>query len=118
MIRISCIANGWKNRQSQTFRTRVGVQLVFAPRRIYERSVAVLWYILVRLWVELFVSQGLIQAETTVSTKASTWNKGNKDGNFSPYNCCLTIVLQCSDRKFLQSDCARKQVTMNMKGPQ
>ena len=34
-----------------------------------------------RLWVELFVSQGLIQAETTVGKKTSTWSKGNKDGN-------------------------------------
>ena len=42
----------------------------FAPRRHYGLSVAVWWYILVRLLVELFVSQGLMQAETTISTKA------------------------------------------------
>ena len=48
---------------------RVGVQLVFAPRRQYGISVAAWWYILVRLWVELFVSQ-VIQAETTVSRKS------------------------------------------------
>ena len=34
-----------------------------------------------RLWVELFVSQGLTQAETTVVRKTSAWSKGNKDGN-------------------------------------
>ena len=34
-----------------------------------------------RLWVELFVSQGSIQAETTVNRKAPTWSAGNKDGN-------------------------------------
>ena len=34
-----------------------------------------------RLRVELFVSQGLIEAETTVTRKASTLSKGNKDGN-------------------------------------
>ena len=50
---------------------RAGVQLVFAPRRHYGLSVAVWWYILVRHSLELFVSQGLIQAE----------GKGNKDGN-------------------------------------
>ena len=49
--------------------------------RSYALSVAVWWYVLVRLWVELFVSQILIQVETTVSRKASTWSKGNKDGN-------------------------------------
>ena len=38
---------------------------VFAPRRHYGFSVAVWRYILVRLGVELFVSQGLIQTETT-----------------------------------------------------
>ena len=57
------------------------VQLVFAPCKHYGLSVAVWWYILVRLWGELFVSQGLIQAETTVSKRSSTWSKGNKDGN-------------------------------------
>ena len=41
---------------------KAGVQLIFTPRRPYRLSVAVLWYILVRLWMELFVPQGLIQA--------------------------------------------------------
>ena len=50
-----------------------------SPRRHYGVSVAVLGYILVRLWVLLCVSQDLIQAETTVSIKASTWSNGNKD---------------------------------------
>ena len=48
---------------------RVGVQLVFAPLRRYGLSVAaVRWYILMRLWLELFVSQ----AETTVIRKTSS----------------------------------------------
>ena len=34
-----------------------------------------------RLWVELFVSQGLTQAETTVVRKTSASSKGKKDGN-------------------------------------
>ena len=34
-----------------------------------------------RLWVELFVSQGLVVAETTVNRKVSTWSEGNKDDN-------------------------------------
>ena len=54
-----------------------------------------------RLCVELLVSQELIQAETTVSRKAST-----------PQSCCF--VLQCSDRKCIQSGYEGKQVTMNM----
>ena len=58
-----------------------GAQLVFAPRRCYVLSVVVWWYILVRLFGEIIVSQGLMQAETTVSRKASTWSKGNNDGN-------------------------------------
>ena len=60
---------------------RVGDQALFAPRRRYGVSGAVWWYILVRLWVELFVSQGLIKAETTVSRKISSWSKGNEDRN-------------------------------------
>ena len=59
----------------------MGVQLVFAPCRRYGVSVAVLWYILVRLLVELFVSSGQIQADIAVSRKASTWSKGNKNDN-------------------------------------
>ena len=59
---------------------RVSVQLVFALFRRYGLSVPVWWYILVRLWVKLFVSQGLIQAAMAVSRKASTWSYkyGNK----------------------------------------
>ena len=59
----------------------MGGHLVFAPLRLYGLSVAVWWYILVILLVELFVSQGLIKVETTVNRKASIWSKGNKDGN-------------------------------------
>ena len=62
-------------------RKKGGAQLVFAPRSCYVLSVAVWWYILVRLFGEIIVSQGLMQAETTVSRKASTWSKGNNDGN-------------------------------------
>ena len=102
---------------------KVGVQLIFAPRRWYRLSVAVWWYILVRLYlVKLFASQGLIQAFlglfdehrliccniTCFSSKTSTWDKGNKDSDPFPHNCCLITVLQCSSRRFLQSDCARK----------
>ena len=59
---------------------RVGFQLVFAPCR-HGLSVAVWWYILVRFWVKLFLSQGLIQVVTTVNRKAATQSKGHKDGN-------------------------------------
>ena len=38
---------------------RVGVQLVFTPRRHYVLSFAVWWYILERISVELFASQDL-----------------------------------------------------------
>ena len=68
MIQRCRIADGW-----------VSIQLVFAPRGRYGLSVTVWSYILVTLWVELFVSQSLIQGETTVSRKASTWSKGNKN---------------------------------------
>ena len=75
MIEISCITYGLKNEQSQIYRThtptRMGVHLAFGTSRQYGLSFAGWWYILVRLWVELFVSQGLIQTETTVSRKAS-----------------------------------------------
>ena len=54
---------------------------VFTPLTCYGISVVVYWYVLVRLWVELFVSKGLIQAETAVSKKASTWSKNNKNDN-------------------------------------
>ena len=37
------------------------------PLRCYEVSVLVYWYLFVRLWVELFISKGLVQIETTVS---------------------------------------------------
>ena len=43
----------------QEISARVDVELVFAPYRSYGTSVAVLWYIFMRIWVELFVSQGL-----------------------------------------------------------
>ena len=59
----------------------MGVKLVLKPRRHYGISVGVKWYILVRLWVKVFVSQGLIQAETKVSRRASTRNKDNKGNN-------------------------------------
>ena len=62
--------------------------------------------------MELFVSEGLIQSffgmfdgHWLISCnipcfyrKTSTWTKGNKDGNSTPHNCCLIIVLQCSGR--------------------
>ena len=60
---------------------RVCVQLVLAPYRRYGLSVAVRWYVLKRRLLELFASQGLLQAVTRVSKKASTGSKGNKDGN-------------------------------------
>ena len=59
---------------------RVGVQQVFASYRGYGLSVAVWWYILVRILMKLLLSQGLIQAKTTVSTKVSILSKGSKDG--------------------------------------
>ena len=76
MICRSCTADGWKDEQSQIWDTssRVGNKLVFTPHKHYGLSVAVWWYIAVKLWVELFVSKGLIQAETTVSRKTSTWS--------------------------------------------
>ena len=40
----------------------MGAQLIFSSQRRYRLSVAVWWYFLVRLWMKLFVSQGLIQA--------------------------------------------------------
>ena len=55
-----------------------GVQLVFVPRRCYGLSVTLWWYILARLLIKLFVSQCLIQAQTTVSRKPSILSKGNK----------------------------------------
>ena len=42
-------------------------KLHFTPLRCYEVSVLVYWYLFVRLWVELFISKGLVQTETTVS---------------------------------------------------
>ena len=59
----------------------MGAQLVFALCRKYGISVAVLWYILVKLLVKLIVSKCVVEAETTVSRKSSTWSKCNKDGN-------------------------------------
>ena len=102
----------------------MGVQLIFATHRRYRPSVAVWWYILVRLWAELFISQGLMQAFFGLfdghiliccnipcfSWKTTTWSKGNRDGKSYPHNCCLIIALRCSSWKFLQSGCSRKQV--------
>ena len=109
----------------------VGVQLIFAPCRWHRLSVAVWCYILVRLWVELFVSKGPIQAFFGLLDghsliccnipcflgKTSTWSKGNEDGNSSPHNCFLITVYQCPGRNILQFGCQRKQVTVNMTGP-
>ena len=39
----------------------MGAQLIFSSQGRYRLSVAVWWYFLVRLWMKLFVSQGLIQ---------------------------------------------------------
>ena len=70
-------------------------------------------YILVRLWVELFVSQAFFRLfdwhrliccnVLCFSWKTLTWSKGNKDGNSPPppHNFFLIIVLQCSGREFL-----------------
>ena len=78
--------NHWRQMERRTkpklcdFCARVGVQQVFASRRGYGLSVAVWWYILVGILMKLLLSQGLIQAETTVSTKISILSKGSKDG--------------------------------------
>ena len=126
-LTLRCLIS-WKKNQKRTDYSEIlhcrqtekgGAQLVFAPRRCYVLSVAVWWYILVTLFGEIIVSQGLMQAETTVSRKASTWSKGNNDGNkknlnnflwyhSSPHNCYLIIVLHFSGRKFLQPGCAKK----------
>ena len=73
MVPRFCIADGLKNEQAQINKdtsARVGVQVVSTPRKCYGLSVAVWWYIFVRLWLELFVSQGLILGETAASRKA------------------------------------------------
>ena len=58
--------------------------------------------------MELFVSQGLIQAFFGLfdghrlicynipyfSWKTSTWSKANKDGKSSPHNCCIAVFRQ------------------------
>ena len=54
-------------------------RLVFKLRRCYGHSAVVYWYLLVRLWVELFVSKGLMQVGTAVCKNASTWSKCNKN---------------------------------------
>ena len=64
MIWKSCIADSWKDEQKGTS-DRVVIQLVFAPCGHYGLSVAVWWYILVRLLAGLFVSEDLIQTEDT-----------------------------------------------------
>ena len=53
-------------------------QLVFAPHRQYGLSVAVWWYIHVRPWVELLVTQGLMQVETPDSRKHQHKAKATK----------------------------------------
>ena len=40
----------------------MGAQFISSSQRRYRLSIAVWWCFLVRLWVKLFVSQGLIQA--------------------------------------------------------
>ena len=86
----------------------MGVQLTFAPRRRYRLSVAVWWYILVRLWVKLFVSKSPIkpfflaclmeEVDLLQYTKLllkninlSTWSKGNRDGNSSAHNSYFAV---------------------------
>ena len=59
----------------------MGVQPIFALHRRHVLAVAVWWYILVRFWVELFLSQDLMEAATTVSGKASTRGKSYKHNN-------------------------------------
>lgn len=59
----------------------MGLQLVFPPLRCYWLAAAVLWYMGVKLWVELFVLQGTTQAKPAVSRRVSTWSKGKKDDN-------------------------------------
>ena len=56
----------------------MGGHLVFAPLRLYGLSVAVWWYILVILLVELFVSQGLIKEESTAGRKHQLEAKSTK----------------------------------------
>ena len=43
---------------------------VFTPFRFSGLSVIVYWHLLVKMWVELFVSKDLGQVETVVSKKA------------------------------------------------
>ena len=84
---------------------------MFSSQRPYRLSVAVWWYLLVRFWVKLFVSQDLTQDLfglfdghkwfTASIEKTSAWSKGNKDGSPSPHNCCLSIIMRFSGRKFL-----------------
>ena len=96
-----------------------GVQLIFPLHRWYRPSVALWWYVLLRILVELFVSQGLLFHEGNYLFdehrliccnipcffwKKSTWSKGSKDGNSSLRNCFIIIVLQSSGRKFYSLD--------------
>ena len=55
------------------------LKLVFTSLSCYGLSVVLFWYLFVRLWVELFVSKGLIQVETTVTKKALTLRNCNKN---------------------------------------
>ena len=114
MIQRSYIPGKWEKERSQINRTLLlrWVSNLFIHHRdnMYRLSVAVWWHFLVRLWVKLFVSQGLMQAflaclrdinDLLFLLKNISWSKGNKDGNPSPHNCCLIIMLRCSGRKFL-----------------
>ena len=102
---------------------KVGVQLIFWSHRQYRLSGAVWWYFLVRLWVKLLVSKGLIQAFRMICcnipsfcSKISTWSKDNKDSNSSPCKCCLIMVFQSLGRKFLVWKQGNKYITINMAG--
>ena len=49
------------------------------------------------------------------SWKSSTWNKGNKDGNSSPDNCCLIIVYIAVFRQKISTFCWLCKETRNNK---
>ena len=110
---------------------KVGVQLIFWSHRQNRLSVAVWSYFLVRLWVKLLVSKGLIQAFFGLFDghrmiccnipcfcwKTSTWSKDNKDSSPSPCKCCLIMVFRSLGRKFLVWKQGNKYITINMAGP-
>ena len=63
-------------------------------------------YLYHKTWYKLFLAclmgiNDLLQYTVLLYWKTSAWSKGNKDGNPSPHNCCLIIILRCSSRKFL-----------------